>query len=154
MSATPTLLNETGQFFLDNLHSSYVTFGYSGDSDFLNRMENFFFNYGVLTKGEPHKIKECFYYVLTPYDRLEKALTECFKGEILKEKKEQIDYTVRAIKDEIGDEIDFEITWDEQKLTELANERANLFFEKVQQVSLDIYSSEAGLNEEYRLGNV
>jgi hypothetical protein len=85
---------------------------------------------------------------------LDEALMSCFRGEIIKEKSSEIDYIVKMICDEVGDEIDCQIEWNEQKVTDLANERANLFMERIERVSLNIYSENAGESEVYTLGRV
>jgi hypothetical protein len=154
MSATPTLLNETGKFYLDNQNSEYVTLAFSGDDAFLKRTENFLYNYGVLRSGSVHKLKDQFNYIHCPLSRLDEALMSCFRGEIIKEKSSEIDYIVKMICDEVGDEIDCQIEWNEQKVTDLANERANLFMERIERVSLNIYSENAGESEVYTLGRV
>ena len=155
MSSTPTLLTETGKFYLDNENSQYVTLGYSGDSDFLTRMENFFHNYGVLKSGTTHKLKDNFFYILCPMARLDAAVFECIKGEIIKNEKSEIDYWVDYSPDveSMGMLFPVGVSWDEQKLIALANERANLFFEQIERVNLNIYSEEgAGIEEEYSVG--
>lgn len=154
MPQAPSLLNETGKFYLDNETSQYITLGFSGDDAFLTRTENFLFNYGVVRSGSVHKLKDQFHYILCPLSRLDEALLNCFRGEIIKEKTEDIGYITKAIRDEIGDEIDFEISWDEQKVTDLANERANIFMERIQRVALNIYGDGYQQVGEYSLGRI
>lgn len=151
---TPSLLSETGKFYIDNQNSQYITLGYSGDDGFLSRMENFFYDHEVIKNGSIHNLKSQFNYIFTPMARLDKALMSCFRGEIIKEKKVEIDYIVRVIKDEAGDEVDCEITWDEQKVTDLANERANLFMERIERVNLNIYPENTFRTEDYSLGRI
>ena len=87
--------------------------------------------------------------------RLDAAVFECVKGEIIKTEKDLIDFRTEYSVDieNMGALFPVGISWDEQKLIALANERANLFFEQIERVNLNIYSEEgAGIGEEYSVG--
>jgi len=143
---TPTLLSEPGNFFIDNLKSSYCTFAYQGDNDFLERMSNLFYNYGILTTGMPHFIKSNFYYILVPYQRLIDGLKQCFKGELIKGCKEKIEFKAAR-----GDNEVWDIWWDEDKLDCLAQEKTDEFISKVQITNLNIYKDSSSVPLEHRV---
>lgn len=145
------LLAETGQFYLDNLTNQYVTFAFKGTNDFLERTENLLFNCGA-TKNT-HKINEEFYYCHVPLDRLKRALFLNFRAEIIQDKTALIDYVTKQVKDELGDVVEIQVDWDENKLEELSNKKVEEFFAaKIIIEDLKLYSENKPFIGEYKVG--
>ena len=149
-----TLTSEQGEFFLNNPNSDYCTFAYRGDQKFLERMENLFFNYGILESGEIHQIKDNFHYILTPLARLESGLIECFKGEIITSTENEISKVFLEIKDSEGEVIDYEVEWDQGKVEELARIEFEKFMGKCKTEPVSIYYRNSYGTESYSMGKI
>lgn len=146
-----TLTQEQGDFYLNNPNSEYCTFAYSGDQKFLERMETLFFNYGILESGEIHTIKDNFNYILTPLQRLQSGLIELFKGEIITSTTNSIDKAFKEIRDGEGDLIDYEVSWDESKVEELARAELEKFMGRCRTEPVAIYYRNSYGTEAYKI---
>jgi hypothetical protein len=146
-----SLLSETGQFYLDNITNKYVTFAFRGDEEFLKRTENLLVNCGAVKNT--HSINETFSYCLIPLDRLKRALFLNFRAEIVQSKTEHINYVTQQIKDEVGDVVEIQVEWDEDKLEELSNVKVEEFLSsKIIYEDLKIYRDDKPCMGEYKVG--
>lgn len=127
-----SLINEqdhNNEFILSH-YGGYKGFLCIGDSAFIDRCVNLFYNQSFVTYGE---IKEYYerdrkgVYILIGEETLKQKLAVYFQWEILQERKADIDF--KEVLDEEGDVID--VTWDEDKQKQLAWERTFLFLEDI-----------------------
>jgi hypothetical protein len=124
----PHLLDEPLNFTICLAGNGYHGLFFEGPDDALERMFNFCLSYGLSNKC--HKYKDNHYYTMAPLDRIKSCLLNCFRGEIVKDKEAQINYTTREIKDELGDTVEITVEWDEEKLNELASRKLETFFSR------------------------
>lgn len=149
----PLLLNEPGEFFLNNPDSPYCTFAYSGDNSFMQRMENLFHNHSILESGEIHRIKDNYYFILTPFDRLERGLKECLRGEIIRDRLSDIDLIFTEIRAE-GEVVDYEVSWDELKVADLVQIQFDKFMSKWGREDVKAYQRAQNSVEWFNLGRL
>ncbi len=149
------LLTETGSFTVSDSSSRYLAFLFAGNDEFLERTKNLCVNYGIVERGSFHKFRDQHYYCLTPLDRLKDGLLNYFRGEVIFEKSEEINYVATALKDELGDTVEITVDWDEQKVMELAECKLNRFFgEKVRWENILDLSQKYSPAAEYSLGTI
>ncbi len=124
------LLQETGKF-LYSTYGQYPALLFQGDHEFLTRCENLVVNHGLLHKGGIYSLPDNIKYILAPQERILQGLTEYFYGEIIMEKDANpIDYVSTVIDDETEEgESSIDISFNETKVMELAQARAQLFWE-------------------------
>jgi hypothetical protein len=152
MSETYTpLLEEPLEFNLTLSGNNYYNLFFRGPKEALDRMLNFCLGYGV--SKDYFELSDNHYYVLTPMSRLKSALLNCFRGEIVKAKNENINYICSYVKDELGDVVEVKVQWDEDKLNELAAEKIELFLQKCGNQDFT-YSVNQHYAEEYSLGTI
>jgi hypothetical protein len=149
--APNSILDEECEFVISNPTSNYCEFFFKASPEVINRISNFIHNYGVTT-GKIHKYTEGQHYIYAPIDRIKDGLLQCFRGEIiLKGDENQIDYVIENGEDgEVND-----ITWNEEKLMNLAQEKLSLFWEKIQFINMiQNYESSMSYAEEYNIGYI
>jgi len=145
------LLEEPLEFNLTLSGNNYYNLFFRGQKEALDRMLNFCLGYGV--SKDYFELSSNHYYVLTPMNRLKSALLNCFRGEIVKAKNENINYTCLDVKDELGDVVEIKVEWDEDKLNELAAEKVELFLQKCGKEDFT-YSANKYYAEEYSFGTI
>jgi hypothetical protein len=124
----PNLLDEPLSFTLCLSGNNYYGLFFEGEGEALERMHNFCLSYGL--SKTVHTYKENHHYVLAPLDRIKSCLINCFRGEIVKNKNEEIHYVTKELRDEVGDAVEITVEWDEGKLNQLAEDKYNLFIER------------------------
>jgi DNA-binding HxlR family transcriptional regulator len=148
------LLTETGDFTISNSTSNYVEFLFFGDQEFLERTKILCENYGLLWRGAFHTFKEHHLYILTPLDRLKSGLLEYFRGEVIFEKQQEINYKTTELKDELGDTVEIMVDWCEEAVMLLAQQKLDRFLsEKVKYENLLDRPDSTPLTE-YSLGTL
>jgi len=148
------LLTESGTFTISDPSSTYICFLFFGDDAFIERTKILCENYGLLWRGAFHKFKDQHWYILTPLDRLKEGLLKYFRGEVIFEKQQEINYTTAELKDELGDTVEITVSWDEDKVMELAQHKLDRFFsDKVKYENLLDRADSTPLTE-YRLGTL
>jgi hypothetical protein len=107
-----------------------------GDSDFIERTKILCENYGIIETGRFHQYAENHWYVRAPLERIRKGILNYFRGEIIKERI-GIDYTIQTSQSsQTEEQTETEtqtqevtgIEWDDQKVTDLAQKRSDIFF--------------------------
>jgi hypothetical protein len=119
------IFKELGDYYISAAGNNYVALFFKGPEDFIQRTINFCYNYGVLTTGKVNIFHNGFHYVLAPEEELRKAFYDCFKGEVIKNQKADIDYKINV--DSEGEFID--ITWDQDKVDSIADIMVEDFWE-------------------------
>ena len=122
-----SLLQESATYTISNSGSAYIAFFFKGENDFIQRMSNFLYNYGVIKNGEIHKYVESQYYARTPMDNFKRALMDLFRGETILEKS-NIDYCV--VSDEDGGVTD--VNWNDEKVEALTLDKFNSFWSLIE----------------------
>ena len=145
------LLEEPLELNLTLSGNNYYNLFFRGQKEALDRMLNFCLGYGV--SKDYFELSSNHYYVLTPMSRLKSALLNCFRGEIVRDKNQDINYISLYIKDELGDVVEVKVEWDENKLNELAAEKVELFLQKCGKEDFT-YSVNQHYAEEYSFGTI
>jgi hypothetical protein len=148
------LLTESGTFTISDPSSNYICFLFFGDDAFIDRTKILCENYGLLWRGSFHKFKDQHWYILTPLDRLKEGLLKYFRGEVIFEKQQEINYVKGEIKDELGDTVEITVDWCEEAVMRLAQIKLDRFMsEKVKYENLLDRADSTPLTE-YRLGTL
>ncbi len=132
------LEEETGKVFLSSYGNEFA-FGWIGDAEFMTRMENLVFNYGLSTgkgytvkynliKPKFHTIYSGMSYILTSVDRLMAGLTNFYINQV-KQGKDYPPEIRKVIYDEEGTFVD--VQWEEDVVFDLAFDRAQKYYEEI-----------------------
>jgi hypothetical protein len=125
----PSLLHETGQFYLTKelIDNKYSYFCFKGNPAFIERCSAMCSNYGLGRKFNQYS--EDIYYVMVTPAKLREILTQSFIYEVIQERDALINYYYREIEKE--GEMIVEMGWDEAVVEKLAAGKCEKFLTEV-----------------------